>query len=79
MHNQQLQQKANLGQTKAITCDKCGGMYFTQVLHIRKQSGLLSGSDKPTIIPIPVFQCTSCGHVNKEFLPTILKEEEELK
>jgi uncharacterized Zn finger protein len=59
----------DFSQTTAVLCEECGGTYFEQALVIRKASGILTGQSKPTLIPIPVFKCTECGHVNQEFLP----------
>ena len=59
----------DLSQTKAVVCEECNGIYFDQALTIRQASGLLTGTGKPTYIPIPVFKCSSCGHVNSEFQP----------
>lgn len=78
MYNQ-ITHQPDLTATTPLCCEKCGNQYFTQVLHIRKQSALLTGSSKPSLIPIPVFQCTACGHVNEEFKPTILQKKDKLK
>ena len=66
-----MQAPTNLdySQTVAVNCEQCKGIYFEQVVHLRKASGLLTGTGKPSYIPIPVFACKACGHVNKEFLP----------
>ena len=64
----------DIKQTTGVVCEKCKHTYFQQVLHIRKASGFLTGTGKPTYVPIPVFACTSCGHVNEEFLPKELEE-----
>jgi|TARA_R100000030_G_scaffold98081_1_gene87649 uncharacterized Zn finger protein len=66
-----MQQKLNvdISQTSGVTCEECGGVYFENGLIIRKASGLLTGTGQPTYIPIPVFNCRKCGHVNSEFLP----------
>ena len=66
-----MQQQVNvdISQTSGVTCEECGGVYFENGLVIRKASGLLTGASKPTYIPIPVFNCRECGHVNAEFLP----------
>lgn len=71
MENQQV--PISLDQTEGIVCEECQNTYFTEALVIRKASGLLVGSSKPSYIPIPVFQCTMCGHVNSDFLPKELK------
>jgi uncharacterized Zn finger protein len=59
----------SLNDTEEVTCDKCGHKYFEQAVYIRSASGLLTGTGVPSYIPIPVFKCSSCGHVNEEFLP----------
>jgi predicted nucleic-acid-binding Zn-ribbon protein len=66
-----MQQNINvdINQTSGVTCEECGGIYFDQALVIRKASGLLTGTGTPAYIPIPVFSCKKCGHVNGEFLP----------
>lgn len=66
-----MQQNLNVDitQTSGVTCDECGEVYFEQAITIRKASGLLTGTGTPAYIPIPVFSCKACGHVNEEFLP----------
>jgi hypothetical protein len=59
----------NLKDSTAITCESCQNDKFTEVYLIRKVSKLLSGAANDTIMPIPTFQCSSCGHINKEFTP----------
>ncbi len=71
-----MQQQLNLdlNQTTGVTCDECQSNFFDQALVIRKASGLLTGQAKPSYIPIPVFKCSKCGHVNEEFLPKEVKD-----
>jgi uncharacterized Zn finger protein len=52
----------DINQTLPVVCEECNEKYF-------EASGLLTGQSKPTYIPIPVFACTECGHVNGDFLP----------
>lgn len=59
----------DIRQTKGVVCEECNNIHFQQVVIIRKASGFLTGTGKPTYVPIPVFACTDCGHVNLEFLP----------
>ena len=54
---------------KPMTCTECDGIYFKQVMSINKVSKFLTGGDKDTIIPIPVFRCDDCGSVPDEFQP----------
>jgi hypothetical protein len=36
---------------------------------MRKLSALLSPAGQESMIPIQVFVCAKCGHINKGFLP----------
>jgi hypothetical protein len=54
---------------KPMVCTECGGMYFKQVMAINKVSKFLTGGDKDTIIPVPVFRCDDCGAIPEEFQP----------
>jgi len=70
---EQPRMNLSIDQTDPVTCEHCGGMYFQEALHIRKASGILTGTGQTTYMPIPVFACRDCGHVNTEFLPKELK------
>ncbi len=57
-----------------VVCEKCNeeNRYsdkFEQVVIIKKVSALVSPNGKEIHIPIPLFACTECGHVNSDFLP----------
>ena len=68
-NNQQPQMKVDLSQTTPEVCEKCENETFTQVYKMRKLSALLSPSGQQSMIPIQVFACAKCGHINKVFLP----------
>ena len=59
----------NIDLTHATTleCEKCGGKGFRQTMMLKKLSPLVSPNGQEAIIPVGVFACDSCGHVNKEF------------
>jgi len=59
----------DINQTTPLICESCGHTHFTQVYLMRKLSPLLSPTGEPALIPIPVYACTKCNHVNPEFLP----------
>ena len=63
----------SIDQTSPVECEKCSHTFFEEALHLRKASGLLTGTGQTTYMPIPVFACKACGHVNTEFLPKELK------
>ena len=69
MNNQQPQMNIDFSKTTAEVCEKCGNDTFVQVYKMRKLSALLSPTGKPTMIPIPLFACSKCGHINSDLLP----------
>ena len=68
---QQPQLNIDLSQTTEEVCEACEHPVFTQAYKIRKLSALLSPSGQETMIPMQVFMCAKCGHINKAFLPKI--------
>ena len=63
----QAQQTIDISQTTSLKCDKCENQTFKQTLLIRKMSALVSPNGQEQLIPIGVFACEKCGHVNSEF------------
>ena len=63
----QVQQTIDMSQTTPIKCEKCENSTFKQTLLIRKMSALVSPNGQETVIPVAVFACEKCGHVNAEF------------
>jgi len=59
----------DISQTTPVLCEECNGTYFEQAMVLRRVSAILTGQGKPGFMPIPVFRCADCGHVNKDFLP----------
>ena len=70
MNNQQQpQMNIDFSQTTAEVSEECQNDTFTQIYQMRKLSKLLSPSGKASMIPLPVFACAKCGHINEGFLP----------
>jgi uncharacterized Zn finger protein len=65
--NGQMQEQIDFSKTAEIKCDSCSGQTFKQTLLLRKMSALVAPGGQETIIPMQVFACEKCGHVNKEF------------
>ena len=63
----QMQQQIDISKTTPIQCEKCNGSTFKQTLLLRKLSSLVSPNGQETIVPMQVFACEKCGHVNSEF------------
>ena len=71
---QQPQQlNISLDKTTGIKCEKCENEVFHDGVMLRKASRFLTGTAQDALIPIPVFSCSKCGHVNDEFLPIQLR------
>jgi uncharacterized Zn finger protein len=65
--NGQMQETIDFSKTTQIQCEACEGSTFKQTLLLRKMSALVAPNGQETIIPMQVFACEKCGHVNKEF------------
>jgi hypothetical protein len=63
----QQQMNVDISQTTEMKCDKCGNNTFKQTMMLRKLSAIVSPNGQETIIPVGVFACESCNHVNEEF------------
>ena len=48
-------------------CEECKCKAFKQTLMLKKLSPLVSPNGQEAIVPVTVFCCEKCGHVNKEF------------
>ena len=68
-NNQQPKMNIDINQTTAEICEECENDTFTQVYKMRTLSKLLSPTGQETKIPIQVFACAKCGHINEGFLP----------
>jgi len=73
---EQSQLNISLDKTTASSCDECQNEVFQEGVLLRKASRFLTGTAQDALIPIPVFVCSKCGHVNEEFMPKQLKQSE---
>jgi hypothetical protein len=71
MKNQQPQLNITLDKTTPVICEECQYDVFKEGVMLRKASKFLTGTAQDALIPIPVFACGKCGHVNKDFLPAL--------
>jgi len=72
-----MQVKIPLDKTIGITCEKCGSIAFQEALILRKVSKFLTGDAQDGVMPISTFVCAKCGHINKEFYPKELINNEQ--
>jgi len=59
--------QAQVENAKNLSCEVCSCEVMKQGFVIKTVSGLLTGDSKDTFVPVPVFACMSCNHVNKLF------------
>jgi len=59
--------QAQVENAKNLACEKCNGNLMKQVFVIKVISGLVTGDSKDTLVPVPVFACNNCNHVNGLF------------
>ena len=52
-----------------VVCNKCKNPTFRQVVLLKKVSAAISPNGNTSFLPMPVFECSQCGHVNDELLP----------
>ena len=64
----------DLTHAKTLECEKCGCKGFKQTLMLKKLSALMSPSGQEAMIPVGVFACEKCSHINKEFLEAEIKQ-----
>jgi hypothetical protein len=69
--------KIDLRDQPTVTCDSCGGMFFKEVVIIKRVSKLLTATPKDTDVPFPTYMCEKCGHVNNEFNPFAIEVEDD--
>jgi uncharacterized Zn finger protein len=69
MDQKELNMNVALKDTTAIDCEECGNGVFQEGVLLRKISRFVTGTSQDALMPIPVFSCSKCGHVNAEFMP----------
>ena len=61
------QSSIDISKTTEIKCEVCLNDTFEQTLMLRKLSAIVSPTNQETIVPVQVFDCKKCGHVNDDF------------
>ena len=65
----------DLTHAKTLECEECKCKGFKQTLMLKKLSALLSPTGQESMIPVAVFACEKCSHINKEFLDAEIKQQ----
>jgi hypothetical protein len=68
MNGNEQQIRVNLKDAEDISCNECENLYFVPAVSMKRVSALLSPTGQEAMVPLQTFQCSKCGHVNKEFL-----------
>lgn len=69
--NGALNQNIKLADTEEVKCEKCESIIFEEKLMIRKISKFITGSDRDSVMPIPIVVCSECNHINELLKPNI--------
>lgn len=59
--------QADLQSAVNFSCEECKNETFRQTFVIKRISALVSPEGKETFVPIPLFTCDACGHINEVF------------
>ena len=57
----------DLTHAKTLECEKCQCKGFKQSLMLKRLSALVSPNGQEALIPVAVFACEKCSHINKDF------------
>ncbi len=58
-----------LQDTREIKCPTCEGIFFKEVMMLRKAPALLTGQGRDALVPIPIMRCDDCGDIIPETVP----------
>lgn len=61
-----------------VKCEECESSNFIEIVRIRKVSGLITGLGREMLIPVPVYACADCGHINEMFMKSSGLEQGEI-
>jgi len=59
---EQAQQQKAIMDSPWMKCE-CGGMTFTQLIMVKRISGLLNGTGKDQVLEIPMMECNTCKKI----------------
>ena len=58
----------DLNNAENIVCEECDNETFEPAFVIKHISALVSPTGQDTMVPIQLFKCSKCNHVNERFL-----------
>jgi hypothetical protein len=69
------QMNVDIASARDVVCENCGNWTFQEAALLKHLSEIQSPTGKAGYVPVPVFTCLACGHINFDFLPPWLKEQ----
>ena len=51
-----------------VVCEECNNFTFVQVVLMKRMPSLISPTGKEAFIPMEVYACNACGHINERFI-----------
>tara|TARA_R110001583_G_scaffold58367_2_gene174113 strand:- start:432 stop:635 length:204 start_codon:yes stop_codon:yes gene_type:complete len=54
-----------------VCCTKCQGVYFKQLVRIKKISAIMSPTGQEIIFPVQIVKCDRCGAIDESILSGI--------
>lgn len=66
--SQAAQLNLNPRDLEDVVCDACENYTFQNVVLMKRISALQSPSGREAFVPVEVFACAACGHVNDRFI-----------
>jgi DNA-directed RNA polymerase subunit RPC12/RpoP len=69
MNQKELNMNVSMKDTTPVVCEECSSEVFIEGVLLRKISRFVTGTATDALMPIPVFTCAKCGHLNEEFKP----------
>ena len=70
----QTEVQVDLQKADTIKCDDCGNYLFITSHVIKRISPILSPTGKEALVPVQVYSCGNCGHINSKLNPTLSEE-----
>ena len=64
--------KKQITHTPTVRCDACQHYIFKPGTLFKRFDAKTSPSGEEMLVPVEVYECSKCGHVNAEFMPSFL-------
>jgi len=61
---------AKVDTAATVTCDSCGHHVFRNGIVLKRFGAISSPTGQEVVVPVEIFECSKCGGVNEEFLPS---------